>query len=128
MPIWSIMVFPILFTAGMALVDSTDSIFMLGAYGWAFVKPIRKLYYNMTITFISVVVAVFIGGIELLGLIVDHLKGQGSGWSTIGALNGNLGLLGYMIMGVFVISWIISILIYRWNRFDEIEVTIDPAC
>ena len=64
--IWSILVFPALFTAGMALVDSTDSILMLGAYGWAFVKPIRKLYYNMTITFVSVVMALLIGGIEVL--------------------------------------------------------------
>ena len=77
LPIWSIMVFPALFTAGMALIDSTDSILMLGAYGWAFVKPIRKLYYNMTITFVSVIVAVFIGGIEALGLIGDQFKLQG---------------------------------------------------
>ena len=69
MPIWSILVFPALFTAGMALIDTTDSVLMLGAYGWAFVKPIRKLYYNLTITFVSVVVAVVVGGIEALGLI-----------------------------------------------------------
>ena len=68
LPIWSILVFPTLFTAGMALVDSTDSILMLGAYGWAFVKPIRKLYYNLTITLVSILVALLIGGIEVLGL------------------------------------------------------------
>ncbi len=68
LPIWSILVFPALFTAGMTLIDTTDSILMLGAYGWAFVKPIRKLYYNMTITFVSVVVALLVGGIEALGL------------------------------------------------------------
>src|SRR6185436_12240856 len=71
--IWSILVFPALFTAGMTLLDTTDSILMLGAYDWAFVKPIRKLYYNMTITAVSVVVAVLIGGIEALGLIADKL-------------------------------------------------------
>ena len=65
--IWSILVFPALFTAGMALIDTTDGMLMLGAYGWAFLKPIRKLYYNMTITRVSVVVAVLVGGIEALG-------------------------------------------------------------
>ncbi|MBV9286505.1 MAG: HoxN/HupN/NixA family nickel/cobalt transporter, partial [Hyphomicrobiales bacterium] len=62
--VWSILVFPALFTAGMTLIDTTDSILMLGAYGWAFVKPIRKLYYNLTITAVSVIVAVFVGGLE----------------------------------------------------------------
>src|SRR5262249_53451235 len=69
MPIWSVLLFPALFTAGMALVDTTDSVLMVGAYGWAFVKPIRKLWYNMTITAASVIVALFIGGLEALGLI-----------------------------------------------------------
>ena len=73
LPIWSILVFPALFTAGMALVDATDSILM-GGYGWAFVKPIRKLYYNMTITFVSIVVALLIGGIEALGLVATNSR------------------------------------------------------
>ena len=120
--IWSILVFPTLFTAGMALIDSTDSILMLGAYGWAFVKPIRKLYYNMTITFVSVLVALLVGGIEVLGLIGDHLKIQGAVWDLIGSLNNNFGVVGFIIIGVFVLSWIVSILIYRINRYDEIEV------
>jgi high-affinity nickel-transport protein len=88
--VWAILIFPTLFTAGMALVDSTDSILMLGAYGWAFVKPIRKLYYNMTITFVSVVVALLVGGIEVLGLIGDHFKIHGAIWNAIGSLNDNL--------------------------------------
>ena len=71
--IWSILVFPALFTAGMTLIDTTDSILMLGAYGWAFVKPIRKLYYNLTITAVSVVVALVVGGLEALNLIGDQL-------------------------------------------------------
>ena len=74
LPIWSIMVFPALFTAGMSLIDTTDGVLMLGAYGWAFTKPIRKLYYNLTITFVSVLVAVLIGGIEALGLLADRLE------------------------------------------------------
>src|SRR6266850_3815182 len=72
LPIWSILVFPALFTAGMTLVDTTDSVLMVGAYGWAFVKPVRKLYYNMTITFVSVVVALLVGGVEALGLLAKR--------------------------------------------------------
>jgi len=125
--VWSILVFPTLFTAGMALIDSTDSILMLGAYGWAFVKPIRKLYYNLTITFVSVLVALLIGGIEVLGLIGDHFKIQGAVWDLIGYLNSNFGLVGVVIIGVFVVSWIVSFLIYRINRYDEIEVNTDPV-
>ncbi|MGO8743749.1 MAG: HoxN/HupN/NixA family nickel/cobalt transporter [Limisphaerales bacterium] len=125
--IWSILVFPTLFTAGMALIDSTDSILMLGAYGWAFVKPIRKLYYNMTITFVSVLVALLVGGIEVLGLIGDHFKMQGVIWDRIGSLNSNFGVIGFAIIGVFVLSWAASIIIYRLNRYDEIEVSTDPA-
>jgi high-affinity nickel-transport protein len=123
MSIWSILVFPTLFTAGMALVDSTDSILMLGAYGWAFVKPIRKLYYNMTITFVSIVVALVIGGIEALGLLSDELGLKGVFWDFIGALNDNFNTIGFAIIGVFVVSWIVSIIIYRMNKYDEIEVS-----
>ncbi|MCE0483201.1 MAG: HoxN/HupN/NixA family nickel/cobalt transporter [Methylacidiphilales bacterium] len=124
LPIWSILVFPALFAAGMALIDATDGILMLGAYGWAFVKPIRKLYYNMTITFVSVLIAAIIGGIEALGLIGDQFKLQGRLWDAIGVLNDNFGLLGFVIIGVFVFSWIASLAIYRLNRYDEIEVKI----
>ena len=127
LPIWSILVFPTLFMAGMALIDTTDSILMLGAYDWAFVKPIRKLYYNLTITFVSVLVALLVGGIEVLGLIGDHLKIQGYFWGMIGSLNSNFGMIGFAIIGVFVASWAGSILIYRLKRYDEIEVRISPA-
>lgn len=125
--IWSILVFPTLFTAGMALVDSTDSILMLGAYGWAFVKPIRKLYYNMTITFVSIVVALLIGGIEALSLIGDKLHLHGVIWDAIGALSDNFGVVGFGIIGVFLASWAVSLIIYRLNRYDEIEVRIREA-
>ncbi|MBV6304328.1 HoxN/HupN/NixA family nickel/cobalt transporter [Candidimonas humi] len=122
MPIWSILVFPVLFTAGMTLIDTTDSILMLGAYGWAFAKPVRKLYYNITITSISVLVAFVVGGIEGLGLLADQLRLAGPFWNAIGALNNNFGLIGYAIVGVFVVSWLCSVLIYRWKRFDELEI------
>ena len=127
MPIWSILVFPTLFMAGMALVDSTDSILMLGAYGWAFVKPIRKLYYNLTITFVSIVVALLIGGIEALGLIGDEMGWKGFFWDTMDSLNDNFGTIGFVIIGVFVVSWVASLLVYRMNKYDEIEVTTGPA-
>jgi nickel/cobalt transporter (NiCoT) family protein len=123
LPIWSILVFPALFTAGMSLIDTTDSVLMLGAYGWAFRRPLRKLYYNLTITFVSVVVAVLSGGIEALGLVADKLALDGAFWRAIGTLNSHFGSLGFLIIGVFVASWLISMLIYRLKRYDEIEVT-----
>jgi nickel/cobalt transporter (NiCoT) family protein len=121
LPIWSIMVFPALFTAGMSLIDTTDGVLMLGAYGWAFKKPIRKLYYNLTITFVSVLVAVLIGGIEALGLLAGRLGLAGPFWSLIGTLNENFGSLGYLIIAIFIASWLISTAIYRLGRFDRLE-------
>jgi high-affinity nickel-transport protein len=120
--VWSILVFPALFTAGMSLVDTTDSILMLRAYGWAFVKPIRKLFYNMTITAVSVLVALIVGGLEALGLIADKLSLQGGFWDVIGALNDNFGTLGYLIIAIFAASWIISAIVYRLKRYDELEI------
>jgi high-affinity nickel-transport protein len=119
---WSILVFPALFTAGMTLIDTTDSVLMVGAYGWAFVKPIRKLYYNLTITFVSVVVAVMVGGVEALGLVADRLGLQGDFWSAVSALNDNFGALGYLIIGIFALSWIVSVLLYRLNGYDRLEL------
>jgi len=124
LPLWSILVFPALFTAGMSLVDTTDGILMIGAYGWAFVKPIRKLYYNMTITFVSVVVALVIGGVEALGLLGAKLDLGGGFWQAIYALNDNFGMLGYLIIAIFVACWLLSAIIYRVKRYDELEVNI----
>jgi len=122
--IWSILVFPALFTAGMTLVDTTDSILVLRAYGWAFVKPIRKLYYNLTITAVSVVVAVVVGGLEVLNLVGDQLglTERGGFWGAIGSLSDNFGVLGVAIIGIFIAAWLISYVVYRANRYDEIEV------
>jgi nickel/cobalt transporter (NiCoT) family protein len=122
LPFWSILVFPILFAAGMSLIDTTDNILMLGAYGWAFVKPIRKLYYNITITCISVLVALVVGGIEALGLLAGHFHLTGTFWESVTRLNEHFGTLGYFIVGLFAISWIVSIAVYKWRRFDEFEV------
>ena len=130
MPIWSIMVFPALFTAGMSLMDASDSILMLGAYGWAFVKPMRKLYYNLTITAVSVVVAVVVGGLEVLNLIGGQLGLARSGgfWGVVGGIHENFGMLGYVIVGIFVVSWAVSFVVYRVQRLDEIEVLSGDAC
>jgi nickel/cobalt transporter (NiCoT) family protein len=127
LPLWSILVFPALFTAGMSLIDTTDAILMIGAYGWAFIKPIRKLYYNMTITLVSVVIAVLIGGIEVLGLLAGRFGLEGHFWSFIGDLNADFGAIGYLIVGTFVVSWLISIVVYRCNRYDEIEIDMEPC-
>jgi nickel/cobalt transporter (NiCoT) family protein len=121
LPIWSIMVFAALFTAGMSLIDATDGILMLGAYGWAFTKPVRKLYYNLTITFVSVLVAVLIGGTEALGLLAGQLELKGTFWNFIGTLNDNFGSLGYLIIAIFGGSWLISIAVYRIGRFDLLK-------
>jgi high-affinity nickel-transport protein len=118
---WAIMVFPVLFSAGMSLIDTLDGHLMLGAYGWAYEKPLRKIYYNMTITFVSIVVAVVIGGIEALGLLADQFSLKGPVWDAIGSLNDNFGTLGYIIIGIFALSWLGSVLIYRVKRFDDIE-------
>jgi len=122
-PIGAIMVFPVLFAAGMSLVDTTDGVMMLGAYDWAFVKPIRKLFYNLTITFVSVVVAILIGGIEMLRLISDQFGLTGRFWDLIGALNDNFNSLGLIIIGVFLLAWIASFAIYKAKGLDEVEVT-----
>jgi high-affinity nickel-transport protein len=123
-PILSILIFPALFTAGMTLMDTTDSVLMLGAYGWAFVKPIRKLYYNLNITLISVIVALVVGGIEALSIVIQELNLSGPPWDQINVLSGQFGLLGVIIVGLFLASWLISTIIYRVKRYDDIEVNV----
>jgi high-affinity nickel-transport protein len=123
MSVWTILVFPALFTAGMSLVDTADSALMTGAYGWAFIKPIRKLWYNLTITAASAIVAIFIGGIEALGLLSSKLGLEGGAWSVIGGLNDNLAWFGYSVVGIFVLSWILSIAVYRASGYDGLAVS-----
>jgi nickel/cobalt transporter (NiCoT) family protein len=117
----SILVFPVLFAAGMSLIDTTDNILMLGAYGWAFLKPVRKLYYNLTITCVSVLVALVVGGIEALGLMAGYFHFSGGFWGVILSLNDNFGALGFFIVGLFALSWVVSIAIYKWQRLEELE-------
>ncbi|MGH9585850.1 MAG: HoxN/HupN/NixA family nickel/cobalt transporter [Acidobacteriaceae bacterium] len=125
--LWSILVFPVLFAAGMSLIDTTDNILMLGAYGWAFVKPIRKLYYNITITSVSVVAAVAVGGVELLGMMAGHFQLTGAFWNLITRLNDHFGTLGYFIIGLFIVSWLLSLAIYKWRGLDRLESAADDA-
>lgn len=115
----TILAFPCLFAAGMLTVDTTDGILMLGAYGWAFIKPVRKLYYNLTITLISTLVAVLIGGIEALGLVAQLLDLSGPFWSFVDTLNGNFGLLGYGIVAIFVAGWLVSVLLYKLKGYER---------
>ena len=117
-PIGYILLLPALFAAGMSLVDTTDGILMLAAYGWAYVKPIRKLYYNLNITLVSVVIAFLVGGIEALNVIAAELGLTGGFWDVVGNLD--FEVIGIAIIAVFVISWTASTIIYRWKRYDDL--------
>ena len=121
MSLWSMLIFPALFTAGMVLVDTLDGVLMVEAYGWAFANPIRKLWYNLTITAVSVLVALLIGSIEALGLIAGRLGPQDGFWARIAGLNDSLGAFGLLVIGVFAICWIVSALIYNWKGYDELN-------
>ncbi|CAB3647368.1 HoxN/HupN/NixA family nickel/cobalt transporter [Paraburkholderia rhynchosiae] len=116
LPLYSILVFPALFTAGMTLVDSTDNVLMVHAYSWAMDDPKRKLYYNASITFVSAVVAIVIGGVEALGLLSDKLGLNGGMWDAVASANEQFGVLGYGIVAVFMACWIGSVLFHRWRR------------
>lgn len=124
LPILYIMIFPMLFTAGMCLIDTTDGILMLGAYGWAFVKPVRKLYYNLNITLVSVLVALVVGTIEVLSIIATQFNLSGGIWDNLGNLD--FGLLGTLIIGIFIVSWVISTIIYKVRKYDDIIVNVAP--
>lgn len=117
-PVVFILVLPALFAAGMSLVDSTDGVLMLGAYGWAYVKPIRKLYYNLNITLVSVLIAFAIGGIEVLSIVADKFHLSGGLWDAVGSLD--FAIIGIAIIGIFVVSWTVSTLIYRWKGYDDL--------
>jgi high-affinity nickel-transport protein len=127
MTVAAIIVFPVLFAAGMSLIDTTDGVLMLRAYDWAYVKPMRKLFYNITITAVSVLVALVIGGIEGLGLLGDQLGLSGGFWDAIAYLNENFNSIGFLIIGVFIVAWLVSFVVYRVKRLDEFEVVSAEA-
>jgi high-affinity nickel-transport protein len=122
LPLWSILVFPVLFTAGMSLVDTLDGTLMVGAYGWAYVNPARKLYYNMAVTSISIVIALVVGLVEVLGLIANRLTFAAARWKVVHTLNENFATIGYVIIGVLIASWFISLAIQRMPQPKSCEI------
>jgi high-affinity nickel-transport protein len=124
--VWSILVFPALFTAGMSLVDSSGGMLMVGAYGWAFTNPLRKLRYNLAITGFSVVVAVLVGEIEALGLAGDKFGLDGGLWVTVDATGARFATLGYLVVAIFVATWLASFVIYRMTGYPKIP-TLDNS-
>ena len=117
LPWYAILCLPILFAAGMSLLDTIDGSFMNFAYGWAFSKPVRKVYYNITVTGLSVAVALIIGSIELLGLLANQLGWKGGFWVWLGGID--LNTVGYFIVGMFVLTWAIALLVWRFGRIEE---------
>ena len=117
LPWYAILCLPVIFAAGMSLLDTIDGSFMNFAYGWAFSKPVRKVYYNITITGLSVAVALIIGTIELLSLLAQQLGWSGGFWDWIGGLD--LNALGFFIVGMFVATWAVALLIWRFGRIEE---------
>ncbi|OKH64846.1 nickel transporter [Mycobacterium sp. SWH-M1] len=117
LPFYAVLVLPILFAAGMCLMDTTDGVFMNYAYGWAFAKPVRKIFYNLTITSISVAVALIIGTIELIGVLADRLGIDTGPLATIATID--LDYVGYGIVALFVISWLTALAVWRFGRIEE---------
>ncbi|CQD22857.1 HoxN/HupN/NixA family nickel/cobalt transporter [Mycobacterium avium] len=117
LPFYAILVLPILFAAGMCLMDTTDGVFMNYAYGWAFAKPVRKIFYNLTITSISVAVALIIGTIELIGVLADRLHIDSGPLAAIA--NINLDYAGYAIVALFVFSWLIAVSVWRFGNIEQ---------
>jgi len=117
LPFYAILCLPILFAAGMSLLDTIDGAFMNFAYGWAFSQPVRKLYYNITITGLSVAVALIVGTIELLSVLADRLSLSGGVWDAVAGLD--LNVVGYVIFGVFVATWAIALAVWRFGHIEE---------
>lgn len=117
-PVLGIMVLPLLFASGMSLMDTADGAFMAMAYGWAFSNPIRKIYYNITVTGLSVAVALFIGTVELLQVATPSFGLKGGVWTFVQELD--FGSLGYIVVGMFVAAWAISYLVWRIGRIEEV--------
>jgi high-affinity nickel-transport protein len=117
LPFYAILVLPILFAAGMCLLDTGDGVFMNAAYGWAFAKPVRKVFYNITITSISVAVALIIGTIELIGVVADQAKITSGPLAAIG--NIPLDYAGYGIVGLFFLAWLVALVIWRVGRIEQ---------
>ncbi len=117
LPWYAIMCLPVLFTAGMCLLDTIDGSFMNFAYGWAFSNPVRKVYYNITVTGLSIAVALLIGTVELLGLMAGQLGWSGQFWDEMSGID--LNAIGFLIVGMFVVTWAVALLVWRYGRIEE---------
>jgi nickel/cobalt transporter (NiCoT) family protein len=124
-PLWAILILPLLFTCGMVLSDTSDGFSMRYAYGWAFLNPIRKIYYNLTLTIISVLVAFAVGGIELLQVLASEFGLGGPFWTGLKALD--FEELGFGIVGLFIGSWLVAMAIYRLKRYEDIGFGPSPS-
>ena len=111
------MTLPILFAAGMSLLDTLDGVFMNYAYGWALTRPVRKVYYNITVTTVSVAVALLIGTIELVSILTDKLGIESGPLAAVGAVN--LDGVGFAIVGLFVLTWLVASAVWRFGRIEE---------
>jgi high-affinity nickel-transport protein len=117
LPWYAILCLPVLFAAGMSLLDTIDGSFMNFAYGWAFSKPVRKVFYNLTITGLSVAVALIIGTVELLGLLAEKLALHGVFWDWVAGLD--LNVLGFVIVGLFFVTWLVAVAVWKFGRIEE---------
>lgn len=117
LPWFAILVLPVLFAAGMSLFDTADGVFMARAYGWAFHRPVRKVFYNLTVTVLSVLIALVVGVIVLVGVVVDRWGIESGPLAAIGALE--LDYVGYLVVGLFVVTWAVALSIWRFGRIEE---------
>ncbi|WP_064745323.1 HoxN/HupN/NixA family nickel/cobalt transporter [Pseudonocardia acaciae] len=120
LPWYAVLTLPVLFAAGMCLLDTADGVFMSAAYGWAFLRPVRKVFYNLTVTSLSVLVALVVGVIELLQLLADKLGVDPDSGGPLG-LVGSLDLenVGYVIVALFVLTWVVALAVWRFGRIEE---------
>ena len=117
LPWYAILCLPVIFAAGMSLLDTIDGSFMNFAYGWAFSQPVRKVYYNITVTGLSIAVALIIGTATLLSMLSEQFGWTGGFWSWVGGLD--LNIIGFVIVGMFVLTWVVALLVWRLGRIEE---------
>jgi high-affinity nickel-transport protein len=117
LPFYAVICLPLIFAAGMSMMDTADGAFMSKAYGWAFSNPVRKIYYNITVTGLSVLVAFVVGTVELLTIVQGRLNLTGPFWEFVASLD--LGVVGYLIVGLFVLTWAVSYAIWKLGRIEE---------
>jgi high-affinity nickel-transport protein len=118
-PFYAVLSLPVIFAAGMAMMDTADGAFMTKAYGWAFSQPVRKVYYNITVTGLSVAVALLVGTVELLAVLQDRLRLHGPVWDAVSTVGGSLNVVGLVIVALFVVTWIGSYAVWKLGRIEE---------